>query len=56
MFQVEPSQEIASEAKKQKREAKERMEDALHGEDDYLDLSLDEEKRYLEKYKKILGF
>ena len=54
-FQIEPSQAVTSEAKRQKREAKERMEDAIHGEDEYLDLPLDEEKRFLQKYKKILG-
>ena len=46
-----------SEAKRQRREeAKERMEDAVPGESDaYLDIALDEEKKLLEKYKKILG-
>ncbi len=48
--------EIAREAKRQKREAKERMEDILPTTDDeYLDLPLTEEKAFLEKYKNILG-
>jgi hypothetical protein len=50
------SAENTSEAKRQKREAKERMEDILPtSNDEYLDLPLTEEKAFLTKYKNILG-
>jgi len=55
--QDDPVPGTSSEAKRQRREeAKERMEDAVPEEsDDYLDISLDDEKKLLDKYKKILG-
>ena len=52
---MDPEEDVRSEAKRQKREAKERMEDALHDDEEYLDQPLDEEKKFLQKYKKILG-
>ena len=56
-FQNDPVPGTSNESKRQKRdEARERMVDALpENDDEYLDISLDDEKKLIEKYKKFLG-